>query len=90
MGQGVFEKKNSVETRGIQTFQDVAWSLYKRHSWKGLFLSKSRNFPAFYRNWSFVTVFTKAHNLFLSLSRWYQSTPYEPVPLWSIQMLSIP
>jgi len=44
--------------------------------------------PAFYRNQSFITMFTRACHCSISWARWIQSTPSQPISLRSILTLS--
>jgi hypothetical protein len=48
-----------------------------------------KNFPAFYRTWKFITVFTRALHWFLFWARPIQSKPPHPVPPRSISVLPI-
>jgi hypothetical protein len=47
-----------------------------------------KNFPAFYRVWRFITVFTRALHLSLSWDTSIQSIPYYSITLGSILILS--
>ena len=50
--------------------------------------ASQKKFHAFYETQSFITVFTKARHLSLSLARWILSTPSEPNSLLSISISS--
>jgi len=47
-----------------------------------------KKFPTFYGTWRFITMFTRSHHWFLSLSGCIQSTPSMPISLTSIIILS--
>jgi hypothetical protein len=47
-----------------------------------------KKFSAFYGTRVFITVFTRAHHWPLFWARWIQSTPFHPISLPSILMLS--
>jgi hypothetical protein len=47
-----------------------------------------KKFPAFYRTWRFITVFTTAHHWHLSWARCIQSTTSHPFSLRSASILS--
>jgi hypothetical protein len=64
------------------------------HSWSWAFLEKLpnvqllKNFPAFYGTQRFITVFTRALHWSPFCARWIQCTPFHPICLRLILILS--